>query len=430
MSKLLQNEEYEKCILAIMLIDNSVIDLIASEIKVEMFYFEIHKKLYTAILKQYEEKQCVDALILSKMFGNDMAKYITSLTDVTVTTYNWQYYCTEVKNCYLSRCLKQSLSETIESLSSDSVIDSIHNLDSSLTNYMKYDSGKPSNVKDLVMTITEDIDKAFQENKELLGYDTGWRNLNDIIDGLQPGKLVVIGARPSVGKTAFSNQLISNLCKNGISSCIFSLEMTSKMLLTRMIASESGLSIFSILHGDCARYETGLRKLNIALTKIYEYPLTIFDNGLKNEKELYSRIRVEAKTKGTKVFLVDHIGLLKYSNPNTKRVEALDDITQGLLHLAQELNVCIIILSQLKRDAEGKKPTLADLRDSGSIEQNADIAMFIHRDRASSTNDTEIPTEIIVIKNRDGSCGTANMLFFPKCTKFTEVLNNDRDINE
>lgn len=430
MRKELYNIEYEKTILGIMLTDNSLIDLISSQIKADMFYVELNQKLFTTIVDQYAKKKCVTIVSLTNVFDLNNASYISELTSYITTTYNYEFYCTEIKNYYLTRKLRLTLCEKVETLSPDTIIDTIHDLDSTLTDSMKYDTGKPSDVKDLIMDITNDIDEAFRNNIELLGYSTGWRNLDDIIDGVQTGKLIVIGARPSVGKTAFSNQLISNLCKKNIPCCIFSLEMTAKMLMTRMIAAESNLSIYSILHGDCARFQDGLRKLNIGLSKIYEYPLTIFDNGLKNEKELYSRIRVEAKTKGTKVFLVDHIGLVKYSNPMTKRVEALDDITQKLLHLAQELNVTIIILSQLKRDAEGKRPTLADLRDSGSIEQNADIAMFIHRDRASSAQDSQIPTEIIVIKNRDGSCGTANMLFFPKSTKFTEEVNyNDREYN-
>lgn len=417
--------EYEKCILGIMLLENTLIDLIMSKISAEYFFNSRHADFYNEICRQYADKKCVSILTIATKFLQDAA-YISSLTDSVSGTSNWAFYADEIKNLWLTRKIRNDLGDKIESLNTENVLDTIHDLDSSLTSYMKHDNGNPSDMRTLMMDITNDIEATYKKDGIYLGYDTGWSNLSDIIDGIQLQKLIVIGARPSVGKTAFSNQLISNLCKQDIPCCIFSLEMTAKMLMTRMIAAESNLTISSIRHGLCAQTQQGLQKLNIAMSKIYKYPLTIYDNGLKNEKELYSRIRVEAKTKGTKIFLIDHIGLVKYSNSNTKRVEALDDITQHLLHLAQELDISIIILSQLKRDAEGKTPTLADLRDSGSIEQNADICMFIHRERATSTQDSQIQTQIIIIKNRDGSCGTANMIFFPKSTKFVMDHNEDK----
>ena len=143
------------------------------------------------------------------------------------------------------------------------------------------------------------------------------------------------------------------------------------------------------------------------------------DEGLRNENDLFSRIRYMAKMNGVKVFFIDHLGLVKHSNRMMKRVEQLDDITQQLLHLAQELDIAIIPLCQLRRDAEGKEPSLNDLKDSGAIEQNADVCIFLHHERSRGEEEF-LEAKVIVSKNRDGACGFAEMNFYPKLTKFVE----------
>ena len=190
--------------------------------------------------------------------------------------------------------------------------------------------------------------------------------------------------------------------------------------MKRLTSLKSGLTIGSISHGTCVRSQNQLVKLQVAVSKIYEMPLYIHDESLRNEKDLLSRIRYMAKINGVKVFFVDHIGLVKHSMPSMKRVEQLDDITQQLLHLAQELNIAIILLCQLRRDAEGKEPALNDLRDSGSIEQNADVCIFLHHERSKGEEEF-LEAKVIVAKNRDGACGSSNMNFYPKLTKFVEV---------
>lgn len=417
MAKEFYNVEYEKCLLGIMLNDNSIIDLVTGKINSDQFYHPTNGRIFDAICDVFVEKKCATILNVSAKFDTKIAAYIATLTDNVNTTSNWEFYLNEVKNFWLARKLKSDLGDKVQSLNVDTVIDTIHDLDSSLTDYMKYDNGHASTMRELCQDLTKTIIANFQKPDEYLGYETEWRNLNDIIDGLQTGKLVIIGARPSVGKTAFAIQMAAGLASKGIPVDFFSLEMRAQVLLTRMVSQETCIPIPQIIHGTITQSEMGMMKLNNAMSKIFEYPLRIYDQKLKSEKELYSRIRVDAKTKGTKIFFVDHIGLIRHSDPMMKRVEQLDQITDELAALSKELDITIICLSQLRRDAEGKEPTLSDLRDSGAIEQNADICMFLHRNRATGS-EISIPSKVIVIKHRDGACGTANMLFLPRSTKF------------
>lgn len=418
------NTEYEKCLLAIMLTDNSLIDIISGKLTSEQFYDLRNGAIFNAICTTFAEDKCSNILNVSEKFSKDYSVYISSLTDLVSTSVNWEFYVNEIKNFWLARKLKADLQEKAGSLNKDSVIDCIHSLDSSLNSYMKFDNGHPSDMRSLCQELTEDITKNFKNPSKYLGIDTGWENLNDIIDGLQYEKLVIIGARPSVGKTAFAIQMAANIASQNIPVCFFSLEMRAKVLFTRMVSQDCAIPISFIQHGTVTQSRSSLQRLNNSMTKIFGYPMRIYDDGIKSEKELLSRIRVEAKQNNTKIFFVDHLGLVRHSDRNMKRVEQLDEITDMLARTAKELGVTIVCLSQLRRDAEGKEPNLADLRDSGAIEQNADICMFLHRNRATG-GETSIPSKVIVIKHRDGACGTANMLFIPNSTKFVVDNRND-----
>ncbi len=418
------NVEYEKCLLAIMLLDNSLIDIISGKLTSEQFYDVRNGNIFNAICTTFTENKHADILNVSEKFSKEYSVYISSLTDLVATASNWEFYANEIKDFWLARKLKIDLQNKINSLNKDSVIDCIHNLDSNLTSYMKFDNGHPHDMRSLCQELTVDITKNFNSPSRYLGIDIGWENLNDIIDGLQYEKLVIIGARPSVGKTAFAIQMTSNIAKQGIPVCFFSLEMRAKVLFTRMVSQDCAIPISFIQHGLVTQSQSTLQRLNNSMTKIFSYPLNIYDDGIESEKELLSRIRVEAKQNKVKVFFIDHLGLVRHSDRTMKRVEQLDEITEMLARAAKELGVTIVCLSQLRRDAEGKEPNLSDLRDSGTIEQNADICMFLHRNRATG-GEMSIPLKVIVIKHRDGACGTANMLFIPNSTKFVVDNRND-----
>ena len=414
------NELYEKTILGTMLIDNSLINIINGKISKEQFAFYKNQHIFKEIVEQYVENKAVDILSVSQKLQNISAAYISELTNFASVT-NYNFYVEEVKKLFLARKLKNELADKINNLSSETVIDTVHNLNSDLINYMTLNKTKPTEIKEMCIPFIEELQKPSQNDFEYLGYDTGWENLSTILDGIRTKKLIIIGARPSIGKSALGLQLIRNVSKVA-RTCMFSFEMPEEELMTRAVSFETNVPMYNLEHKLFSAAQ--IQKINDGVNRLWNTPMSIYDRPVEDEKQLYSMIRVEAVTKGTKVFLIDHLGLLRHSDKSLKRYEAVHDITIHLHELAKELDVAIICLCQLKRDAEGKKPCLSDLRESGDIEQDADVIMFIHRERAME-NELEVPTQIIIEKNRGGPCGVAKMNFLPRCTKFVEVKENE-----
>lgn len=424
----LTNIEYEKCLLGAMLLDDMDIDSIVLKVDGCFFADPRNKLLFEKIIDLKRQGIPANIVELSKCCPNIDKVYIAELTDKVSSSANWEYYANELKKLYTTRELKTSLKIAQEEVSPETISETFNSIDKKLFDLRSIKATQSKKISDLCMSLLNNVEDAYNNKIQLLGIDTGWDCVNDISEGLQLGELTILGARPSIGKTAFALQLASNICKKNIRCCIFSLEMSADSLCTRMASAESGISIRQIRYGQCLYSKSSIVKLQSALDTIYKMPLDIYDEDVKDEEVLISAIKQEHKTKGTKVFFVDHLGLLPSTSKNKKRFEQLDEMTHKFQKLAQQLNISIICLCQLRRDSEGKVPTLSDLRDSGAIEQNADVCMFLHRDRSTGIEE-EIKTQLIFIKNRNGSCGTANLLFVPKFTKFIEERKNEERYN-
>lgn len=418
-NQLFFNDEYEKIVLNMMLIDNSVIDVVTTQLNDDCFYSALNREFFKSIKADYQNNGVCNIVTLQARLKDVSPANIVSLTDHISSSANWGFYVDELQKLYKTRMMKQLLLQSTEELTPENVNDVIATVDSSLTKCLTVGSNNATCVKELCSKLIEGVQAAFKNQEPYLGYSTGWDKLSEILDGIQLGKQIIIGARPSIGKSAFALQLAGALAAQKIPVGYFSLEMQKMTLMKRLTALESGLTIGSIQHGTCVASQNHILKLQNAVAKIYEMPLYIHDEGVRNEKDLFSRIRYMAKINGVKVFFIDHLGLVKHSNHNMRRMEQLDDITQQLLQLAQELNITIIPLCQLRRDAEGKEPSLNDLKDSGGIEQNADVCIFLHHER-SRGEESFLEAKVIVAKNRDGACGNSEMDFYPALTKFVE----------
>lgn len=424
----LTNIEYEKCLLGAMLLEDMDIDSIVLKVDGCFFSEPRNKLLFEKIIDLKRQGVPANIVELSKCCPNMDKASIAELTDKVSSSANWEFYANELKKLYTTRELKTSLKVAQEEVSPDTISETFNSIDKKLFDLRSIKATQSKKISDLCVNLLNNVEDAYKNKIQLLGIDTGWECVNDISEGLQLGELTILGARPSIGKTAFALQLASNICKKNIRCCIFSLEMSADSLCTRMASAESGISIRQIRYGQCLYSKSSLFKLQNALDTIYKMPLDIYDEDVKDEEVLISAIKQEHKTKGTKVFFVDHLGLLPSTSKNKKRFEQLDEMTHKFQKLAQQLHISIICLCQLRRDSEGKVPTLSDLRDSGAIEQNADVCMFLHRDRSTGIEE-EIKTQLIFIKNRNGNCGTANLLFVPKFTKFIEEKKNEERYN-
>ncbi|MBQ0112116.1 MAG: hypothetical protein KBT03_03210 [Bacteroidales bacterium] len=422
------NVEYEQITLGSMILYNECIDEVSTLVSSDDFYNLHYKKIFKELCNLYTKYGQASPAMICNACSDIPVTLISALTSNVVTSANVAFYANAVAKYSKKRKQREILAKQLEALDNgEDVDDNIASTDSAENKLMQTSNNESTvDMKSLVPSIVEMMQKNFEKTTPWLGYDTGWSNLNDVLDGLRDGKLIIIGARPSMGKSAFALQLAANLCKSNVNTTFFSFEMDYLELGTRLCSLESGVPIPMIEHGFAAKDMSMMGKLNNAFARIYEYPFSIIDTPLKTEKELFAKIRTQAKN-GTKAFIIDHIGLLHHSDDSLKRYEQVGDITIRLHHLAKELGITIIILCQLKRDSEGKKPNLADLRESGDIEQNADVVMFIHRNRAQG-GEISIPTEILVEKNRGGQTGIVKMNFLPNQTKFVEAVESKNPI--
>lgn len=414
--------ENEVCVLGSMLLDNTIIPEVVSIISADDFFVQKNKDFFTNIIKQYEKDGVSNIVTLTDLMGIQFAGDISELTDSVSSTANYMFYVQSVKDHSLARKFKDHLAKIQNKISAANIEEVLFETDTVVEALLSNTSKKkPLTMAEHCLNICSYIESMYKNTDPLLGFDTGFNGLNNITDGLPKGKCIILGARPSIGKTAFSINLMRNLVNKGIPCTLFSLEMSNQAVMERLVSVESGIPIYSIRHGMALSSTNQMTTLNNALNRITEYKLSLYDTNVVNDDldSIVSKIRLEAK-KGCKVFFVDHIGLVRHKDKSIKRYEQLGAISRKFLQLSQELDVTIVSLCQLRRDSEGHKPNLNDLRESGDLEQNADICMFLHRDRSDGT-EVSIPTELIVIKNRDGNCGTANLNFFPKETLFKDV---------
>jgi replicative DNA helicase len=273
------------------------------------------------------------------------------------------------------------------------------------------------------------IEKLSTDPSAFTGIPSGLSDLDALTNGLQKSEFIVIGARPSVGKTALALTMAAHASINlKIPVAFFSLEMSESAIMLRLIASEARIPADRIRTGRIKT--TDYDGLMEAASRIYEAPLYIVDLPNMKLLELRTMARRLVLERGVKIIFIDYLTLVTHENSDLPRWEQIAAISRSLKALARELDIPIVALSQLKREAEGKQPTLADLRESGSIEQDADLIIFLHRDREISktyeTQSDQIETDIIVAKQRNGPTGKAPAWFKSSYAKFVNMERRDR----
>lgn len=418
------NTDYERVILGMLLLDNSLIELVQGRLTSECFYDFKTKFMYTKICELWKENKHVDIVLLSESISKFDKSYIAQLTEVTCSTSNWEFYVDKIKEFYLARSFREQLSKSLKDIDPIKINNNISDLISKLSSFMQ-ENETGTDIKNLCVEIPEEIEKAYKEHKNYLGYETGFDDFDDILDGFQNGQMYVIGARPSIGKTAFALAIAKRLCSKGVGCSVFSLEMSCKQIFYRLLSSVSKIPLWQLRKGTCLEYKQGVTKLLNACRTLFDYDMNILDCGINSDEELYQRIRYEATVKNRKVFIVDHLGLVQIAKPSSNHYLDVGRITSTLHKLAKELDVCIILLCQMNRGAEGKKPNLSLIRESGNIEQDADVIMFLHRER--NLEEDSVPTQIIVEKNRDGKTGTANFIFNKQIQDFIVDKSNNNE---
>ena len=430
--------EAEQSVLGSILLDKDAMISVSETLIPEDFYKEAHRVIYECMLKLYNNQSEIDLITLAdelrdQGYLDDIGgiAYITSLSTIVPTTSNIKYYINIVKEKSISRQLISAANDIINLGydSSTKVEDVLENAEKKIFDISQERTTNDFQQINQVLTETLSmLEKLYEEKSDVTGLTTGFRDLNKKINGLQRSDLLLIAARPAMGKTAFALNLVQNAALKGDASvAVFSLEMSKEQLVQRMVAAQSSVELKKIKTGtlaanDWPRITDGMAVLSGAKIHIDDTP------GIKIS-ELRSKCRKLKIEKGLDLVLIDYLQLMEGEGHNESRQQEIAKISRSLKILAKELDCPVVALSQLSRAPEQRadhRRMLSDLRESGSIEQDADIVMFLYRDEYYNP-DTERKNigEVIVAKNRHGETGTVELVWFGEIQKFADKMREE-----
>ncbi|WP_040413686.1 replicative DNA helicase [Clostridium thermobutyricum] len=420
----MNNIEAEIEVLGAILTDDKNLPNCLDEINEEDFYLERHKILFRKMKELYAVGKRVNLINIVNYIGKEKiiefggVSYISSLIEGG-RNLDIKSYLEIIKECSLKRKLKVSLEKSLEAL-----IKGEEDLSAIKTRiYKGLETGDEikRNIledKDLMFKTLEEIENRFNKGGEVLGMETGYKSLDRLLNGLKKGELVILAGRPAMGKTVTALNIMDGLADRGYKVLLNELEMTEEAIGMRRLAYRTNTKSIAIQNGRLTEEEF------IKITN--EYSLlskrgNVYTDCSYNQTlmSIMSRAKVLKETKGLDVLIIDYLGLMEMKIKDT-RANAVGEITRGLKILAKKLDINIILLCQLSRNVEGrmdKRPMLSDLRDSGSIEQDADVVIFTYRDSYYNKEVTEEEIELIVAKNRNGKDGIVKFKFYGEYQK-------------
>ncbi|MBF0241482.1 MAG: replicative DNA helicase [Desulfamplus sp.] len=426
----------EESLLSAILIDNDTIMDVLDVIKPEDFYKKAHEKIFKAITELFAKAEPVDLVTVATKLREkgeieDIggAAFLASIADAAPVAVNAIHYAKIIKGKSTLRALIHSSMEMIERCMKDrgdfeDIIDFAQNSVFKIAELRAtaYFTG----LSELLNLNLKQIEHRKDNKGFALGLTTGYKNLDAITSGLQKSDLIIIAARPSMGKTAFALNIARNVAYNdGASVAIFSLEMSKEQLSMRILTSEARIDSKRLKGGYIDNKD--LAHVSAACVSIDKLSIYIDDTPNITVMEIRAKTRRLMMDKGLGLVIIDYLQLMKAPFRSERRDLEIAEISRALKGLAKELNIPVIALSQLNRLLEQraeKRPLLSDLRESGALEQDADIVAFIYRDEVynkEESNPNKGIAEIIVAKNRNGAVGTAKMAFFGSFTKFEEI---------
>ncbi len=412
-----QNIEAEQAVLGSVLIDKNAILRVADSLVPNDFYSPAHEKIYGAILTLYEKRQPIDVLSLTNYLKeNDLltevggSSYLAELTNQVTTASHVEHYAKIVKEKKTLRDLIRTSADITEDAfaSSQEVEDILNNIEQKIFEISQRSlPQKFMPLRDELTTAYERIEKLHAGGGRMRGVPTGFTELDNTLSGLQKSELVILGARPSVGKTSLALDIARNAARSGATVGFFSLEMSREQVIDRIISAESQVPLWNILTGRITN-DSEFSMIQGALDRLSGIKLFIDDSPSLNVLQMSSMARRLQVEHGLDLLIVDYLQLIRPRINFESMVQQITEISRNLKALARELKVPVLALSQLSRGIEQrdhKIPRLSDLRESGSIEQDADVVMFIYRDEFNP-NDTatgaENITHLRIAKHRNG----------------------------
>lgn len=413
------SDEAEACVLGSILIDKDAIVTVAEFLRSEHFYKEANKLIYQAILKLYEDREPIDIVTLKERLKKDKnltrvngSAYLTSLVNSVPTAAHVEQYGRLVKDDFTKRELISAASKITESAFDEgeeatASLDKAEELIFALSQKHLRQVFQP--IKDALAESFDRLDELHKRAGGLRGVPTGFKDIDDTLAGLQASNLIILAARPGIGKTALALNIAQHISVNEkLPVGFFSLEMSSEELVDRALVAQADIDAWRMKTGRLD--EEDFTKLSEAMGILAEAPLYIDDTPALSVLEMRTKARRLTAEHGLQLIIVDYLQLMRSLRHRESRVTEVSEISQGLKNLARELKVPVLAVSQLSRAVEQRgspRPQLADLRESGAIEQDADVVMFIWRE-----DDEDIESiELEVAKHRNGPLRRMKMRF-------------------
>ena len=429
-----QNLDAEESVLGGILLDTNALDRVIEVMGVEDFYRESHRKIFRAMLSLSDKREPIDLITLADSLRGrgelqDIggATYLAELVDRVPSAANIANYARIVREKAVMRSLISVSNEISERCyGGQDDIETFLDDAERLIFDVSEQRIRPAFTKvgDMIMDTVKTVEQLYERKELVTGVPTGFLDLDRITAGLQPSDLVIVGARPSMGKTSFVLNIAQHVAlHHKVAVGVFSLEMAKDQLMLRMLCSEARVNLVNVRTGYLG--ERDFPRLVMAASRLAEAPIFIDDTPAQNVLEMRAKSRRLKREADVGLIIIDYLQLMRGLTAQENRNQELSEISRSLKALAKELNVPIVALSQLNRQVElrgDKKPVMSDIRESGSIEQDADVIMFIYRDEMYNAESQDAGTaEVIISKQRNGPTGMVRLAFRREYTRFDNL---------
>ncbi|MBX4191480.1 MAG: replicative DNA helicase [Candidatus Doudnabacteria bacterium] len=443
-----QNLEAEQSVLGSLLLDRDAVIKIADLISPEDFYDDRHRVIYNSVLSLYDERASIDILTTANKLdeGHSLERiggmsYLTTLVNSVPSSAHIVHYANIVRRKGTLRRLISASTDIVglgyqEDMDLESLLDQAEQKLFSVS--QKYLKQNFVSLSEILHETFDRLDDLHHNKGKLRGVSSGFVDLDNKLGGLQKSDLIILAARPSMGKTSLALDIVRNVAMNEKKAvAIFSLEMSKDQLVDRILSAEADVDLWKMRTGKLNDLgpDNDFERIGHALGRLSEAPIFIDDSGSLNIMELRTKARRLQAEHDLDLIVVDYLQLMQ-GRSTENRVQEVSEISRSLKILAKELDVPVLALSQLSRAVEqrggDKKPQLSDLRESGSIEQDADVVMFIYRDEMYSGKDSKKPhiAEILVRKHRNGPTGDIELFFDGEKTSFKNLAKSPPPIEE
>ena len=435
-----QNIEAEQSVIGAILLENEALTQALEILKPDDFYHEAHRQIYICMSELFEKSEPADLITITEILKKKNkldeiggASYLADISDKIPTAAHIEYYAKIVKEKSIRRNLIRASTKIISAASGgqeeiDSILDFSEKTIFEIAENQIKRSFYP--LKDIIKSTFKDIERLYENKEHITGVASGFTELDNMTSGFQRSDLVIIAGRPSMGKTAFALNVGQHAaCEAGIPTAVFSLEMSKEQLAQRMLCCEARIDNAKLRSGFIAESEWG--KLAIGAGKLSEAKFFIDDTPGNTVFEMRAKARRLKAEHGLGLVIIDYLQLMSGSKGRSdSREQEISEISRSLKALAKELNIPVLALSQLNRKVEDRtdrRPHMADLRESGAIEQDADVILFIYRDEVyhPDAEDSKGKAEIIIGKQRNGPTGVATLAFLNAFTRFENFSSRE-----